>query len=292
MTAPRELYDYEIDANDESASAKVIRLTGNGKRVLEVGCAAGSQTRVLKQNGCVVTAVEINADAAERARPFCDRLLLGDIESLDLGGAFAGSTFDVVIFGDVLEHLRDPLEVLVKVKPYLANGGYVVASIPNVTHASVVFELMQGRFEYRNIGLLDATHIRFFAKHGVMRLFEEAGYLVEHLDRVTIAPSATEFSTRAISANDQQALDYILSKNADASTYQFIVKALPETVGARPTGAAGLHAAAKIQQLEEVVEAQRRTISKLRSELDWTSKGGWHRAVRKFRSLFARTTKG
>jgi 2-polyprenyl-3-methyl-5-hydroxy-6-metoxy-1,4-benzoquinol methylase len=65
---------------------------------------------------------------------------------MDLGQILGSTKFDVAIFGDVLEHLRDPLAVLVRVKPYLASGGFIVASIPNVTHASLVLELMHGRF--------------------------------------------------------------------------------------------------------------------------------------------------
>lgn len=286
MTMLQELYEYDFDPSGSTAAARVLRLVGSGKRVLEVGCAAGSQTRHLQRNGCAVTALEINAEAAERARPFCDRLIVGNIESMDLSKVLGSTTFDAAIFSDVLEHLRDPLAVLGKVKPYLANGGCILASIPNVTHASLVFELMHGRFEYRSTGLLDRTHIRFFAKLGIMQLFEAAGYVVDHLERVTANPGETEFSTKAVSAEDREALDYILSKNPEALTYQFILRALPLAEASRPPGAAELYAAAKIQELEELAEVQQKELLKLRSELEWMAKSPWNRAVCKLRDLF------
>jgi 2-polyprenyl-3-methyl-5-hydroxy-6-metoxy-1,4-benzoquinol methylase len=286
MNPAAELYDYEIDPGGESSSARVLRLVGSDKHVLEIGCAAGSQTRHLKQNGCSVTGIEVNPEAAARARAFCERLIVGDIESLDLAEALGPAAFDVVILSDVLEHLRDPVQALIKVKPLVAEGGCVIASIPNVTHASVVFELMHGRFEYRNTGLLDRTHVRFFGKLGVMRLFEDAGYVVDHVERVTRDPATTEFSTKPVSQDQRRALDYVLSVNPEALTYQFVLSAVPDTLGARPTGAAGLHATARIQELENVAETQRKEISKLRSQLEWATKGSWERAFRKLRKLF------
>src|SRR4051812_41073249 len=103
----RYAYDINLDAQD--APAKILRYIGTGKRVLEIGCASGTQTRIMKQQlNCHVVGVELDPDAANEARPFCDSLHVGDIETLDLQFQLESAPFDVVVFADVLEHLKDP----------------------------------------------------------------------------------------------------------------------------------------------------------------------------------------
>ncbi|CAN5872909.1 hypothetical protein BH23ACT12_BH23ACT12_00230 [soil metagenome] len=114
-------YGAEIDLTEENTShGQVILLTGRGKKVLEVGSATGSMTRVLQERECRVTCIEIDPAAAEVGREFCERMVVGSIEKLDLPGLFAGELFDVVIFSDVLEHLVDPAATLCAVRPLLA----------------------------------------------------------------------------------------------------------------------------------------------------------------------------
>jgi len=282
------MYEYEVNLSGNHASARVARLVGTAKRVLEIGCAAGSQTRVLQQLGCSVTAIELDAESAEIARPFCDILIVGNIESLDLSTALADARFDVVIFADVLEHLRDPAAALLKVKPYLLPTGYLVASIPNVAHASLVLELAQGRFEYRSRGLLDRTHIRFFTRQSVAQLFEETGYLIEVLDRVRIEPRHTEFGTALVSPGDEQVMNYILSRNAEALTYQFVVRAAAVTGGGTPLSEAMLAVQQRFREVEEAMSRQRTEITKLSSQLQWLESRWWYRAVTRLRRAIAR----
>src|SRR5207248_2616993 len=93
--------------------------------------------------------------------------LVGDAEELDLETELGGERFDAILFADVLEHLRDPAALLKRVRPLVAENGVVIASIPNVAHASVRLALLGGSFRYREWGLLDETHLRFFTRHGV-----------------------------------------------------------------------------------------------------------------------------
>src|SRR5918992_1179237 len=106
-----------------------------------------------------------------------------DIEELVLEEVFPDQRFDVVVYGDVLEHLVDPEAVLLRTARILAPGGYVVASIPNVAHGSVRLSLMAGQFRYTDTGLLDRTHLRFFDEAGVEELFEGAGYAIREWRR-------------------------------------------------------------------------------------------------------------
>src|SRR5579871_6400427 len=103
-------YDYEIDLNDDGAPARVIRLVGRDKRVLEIGAGPGSMTRVLRDTfECRVTAIEIDEEVIGALTPFCERVFRADLNDPNWHQALAAEQkFDVIIVADVLEHLYDP----------------------------------------------------------------------------------------------------------------------------------------------------------------------------------------
>jgi SAM-dependent methyltransferase len=150
------------------------------RRVLEVGCGAGGLGRLLKARGCHVTGVELVPEAAEAARAHLDHVVTADVEADGL--PFAPGSFDAVIFADVLEHLIDPWRVLREAADLLAPGGCVVASIPNVQHWDVLWRLARGRWDYRERGIQDRGHLRFFTLSGIRRLFAQAGLTVERVE--------------------------------------------------------------------------------------------------------------
>lgn len=162
---------------------KVVELVGRDAKVLEVGCAAGHMTQVLREQlRCEVTAVEVNSEEAAQAKPYAERLIVGDIEEPEIWEQ-VGGPFDCAIFADVLEHLIDPWEVLRRTRNVLAQGGFVVASIPNVAYYKMRKELLLGRFDYSDYGILDDTHLRFFTAKSARALFTESGYDVESFRR-------------------------------------------------------------------------------------------------------------
>lgn len=219
-------YLYKVDMSSDSTSTKIIKLVGKGRKVLEIGCAAGSQSKVMKEQfGCSVTGVEIDADAANEASRYCDRIITGNIETLDIPETFQNEKYDVVVFADVLEHLYDPVAVLVKISDLLTDDGYIVASIPNIVHASVIFEMMTGNFTYRSLGLLDESHIRFFTLSSIIETLNKSGYLTDCIDRVQCDPSHTEFKTRPQSKLEKIVLEYIIARNMESLTYQYVVRA-------------------------------------------------------------------
>ena len=107
----------------------------------------------------------------------CERLVVGDIEGTPALAQCAGE-YDVIVFADVLEHLRDPERVLRSLAPFLARGGRVLASIPNVAHWSIRWRLLAGRWQYQDRGILDRTHLRFFTRETALALFASAGLAV------------------------------------------------------------------------------------------------------------------
>jgi len=141
-------YDYTIDRSRENyASNKILKYVPSGSKVLEVGCSTGYLSRVLRDEfNCQVTGIEIIADAAELARPFCEQVLVGDVETMDLPVLLGSRMFDVVIMADVLEHLQDPAKVLKKCCSVLKDDGLALVSIPNVGYKGVIYELFNGKF--------------------------------------------------------------------------------------------------------------------------------------------------
>ncbi len=220
-------YDADFDPTADNAHTRVVQLVGRGKRVLELGCATGYMSRVLTDSyGCVVTGVEGNPATAEEARASCTRVIVGDLDTLNWDEALGAEQFDVVVAADVLEHLRNPAGVLAALRSYIAPGGHLVASIPNIAHASVIAELLQGRFTYQPFGLLDDSHLRFFTRDSIYECLEQAGYTVTYLDRVTLQPGDTEF--RTVLASFPQPVAEWLASREESTTYQFVVTARPE----------------------------------------------------------------
>lgn len=251
-------YETPIDLRDRNTShALIVELVGDGKRVLDVGCDTGNLAEVLAERGCRVTGIEANPGAARRAAGRCERVVVGDVETLDLGSELGGETFDVIVFGDVLEHLKDPLQTLKNLEPFLRPEGYVVASIPNVAHGSVRLALMQGKFPYTRLGLLDDTHLRFFTRESVERLFGDAGLLVIELQRTLRGIFDTE-----VEIDREQVPEEVLrlvQKDPEASTYQFVLSAQR----ADETGTL----AKKVQLLSEQLAERDRVIYELNTRL-------------------------
>ncbi len=232
MTAHNwQRYSYAIDPDADDTPNKVLRLVGAPKRVLELGCAMGTMTQILQARGCAVTAIEIDAELAERARPFCDRLIVGDLEQLDLAACLGDDPFDVMIAADVLEHLKDPERCLNALRPFLKSDGFWVISVPNAAHSALVAQLLAGRFPYQEKGLLDFTHLRFFTRQDLDGLLLRTGYLPERWERHRVAPQHTELSHHWL------ALPEVLRQNLaafpEADTYQFIVRAFNSTEAGR-----------------------------------------------------------
>ena len=215
----------ELDDRPGSTHSLVLDLVEPGARVLEFGCATGYMSQALRdRHGATVIGVERDATAAQEAESRCQRVLVGDIEELDLESELGGERFDVLLFADVLEHLRDPAAVLRRFRPLVADDGAVVASIPNVAHASVRLALLAGSFEYREKGLLDESHFRFFTREGIRDLFESCGYVVTHWARRRIDVSDAEIP---VPPSLPRAAIAWVAADAEATTYQFIVRAVP-----------------------------------------------------------------
>lgn len=149
------------------------------RRVLEVGCGEGALGRLLRGRSHHVTGIELIPEAAEQARSGLHRVINADIERE--GFPFPPASFDAIVFADVLEHLVDPWRVLREAVEVLTDEGVVVASIPNVQNLDVLRRLLMGRWDYRERGILDFGHLRFFTLATIHALFAQADLTVEHV---------------------------------------------------------------------------------------------------------------
>jgi 2-polyprenyl-3-methyl-5-hydroxy-6-metoxy-1,4-benzoquinol methylase len=260
--APPHAFKYtQFQDDPASTHSKIVSLVPPATRVLEFGCATGYMTEVLKNRlGCTVVGIEIDRDAAALAEQYAERVIVGDAETIDYAAELAGEEFDVVLFADVLEHLKEPADVLRRVRPFVAENGVVVASIPNIAHASVRLALLGGEFRYREWGLLDDTHLRFFTRASIQDLFEETGYAVTHWVRQRLDVGETEIKVPQV----PDAVREWLASDPEATTYQFVLRAVVSGSSAqlrllreeieqlRPDRDAAAHLAAATEELEEL----------------------------------------
>lgn len=183
-------YQSTIDRKNKnnSHSLAIDFIEGNHQghplRILEVGCSTGYFGSALKRLGHFVCGVEMDENSAKMAKDLLDEVHCCTIQ--EYFESHPGEIFDVITFGDVLEHLADPASVLASTRKHLTSEGRVIASIPNVTHASIRCMMLQGDWIYGDLGILDRTHLRFFTKESIFELFEASGFSISNIQAVKL----------------------------------------------------------------------------------------------------------
>lgn len=217
---------YEFKARPYSSHVLLLNelpTSGEGRRVLDVGCAKGYLAEILVGRGFRVTGVDLpgtpHADGFE--------FVAGD---LDVGLPPLNGTFDFILCADVLEHLRDPLRMLRECRQRLAANGVLVASLPNSGHAYFRWNVLMGRFPRHDKGLFDRTHLQFYMWDGWMDLLARAGFSIERV-QVSGVPVGLAFARWENSAA-VQFLEWLSFRMAclrkTLFAYQFIVRARAE----------------------------------------------------------------
>lgn len=248
------IYESTIDPDAEnSCHATTLAFVGFNKRVLEVGCATGYFTKALTERGCDVVGIEIDADAAAVAEKWAERVIVGNLDSAAVWEELDGEQFDAVTFGDVLEHLRDPVAVLRSAVRLLKPSGVVAISLPNVAHGDVRMALLQGRFPYSDTGLLDRTHLRFFTRDTVKDLVRDAGLILVETRRIVKPLFQTELGVTRHSV--PLATVNAILEDPDAETYQFAVKAVRDDGNAATAALAARVIELSDRAYDEVVRA-------------------------------------
>jgi SAM-dependent methyltransferase len=240
-------HDHGNDGYFEFTRPELRELVpATARRVLDVGCGAGALGAALKAErpGCEVVGVEGFPDAAARARTRVDAVLELDLDALAALPAGAG-TFDAIVLGDVLEHLRDPERLLRALLPSLAPDGVLVCSIPNVKHWSVLAPLLvEDSWTYTDAGLLDRTHVHFFTLKEIGTMLDRLGLESIHVgvnDHLPLPEQLTPL------------VDLAVAFGADRERAAFGLGAYQYLVVARRKGPA--RPFVSVAYLEEILEA-------------------------------------
>ena len=172
-------YNVPMEIKENEAVSELLKYIKPNSTVLEFGCANGRMTRYMKEQlGCDVYIVEYEKDAFNDAIKFAKDGVCGDILAYEWLEKYKGIKFDHIVFADVLEHLSDPQQALAKTSGILKEDGNVLISVPNIGHNDVLIKLFEGKFEYTDVGLLDNTHIHFFAENSLESFCQNAGYQI------------------------------------------------------------------------------------------------------------------
>jgi 2-polyprenyl-3-methyl-5-hydroxy-6-metoxy-1,4-benzoquinol methylase len=195
-----------------------LALAGRPRDVLDVGCSSGYLAQPLIDAGARVVGLELDPDAAAEARTVCEEVLVGDIESMEL--PFAHASFDVVLCGDVVEHLRDPGVALARFRPLLRPGGRLVLTTPNVANWAMRLSLLAGRWRYTDRGILDRSHAHLFTRKTLEETVVGAGYRVLTLDHTAPVPLVGKPAVERLA-------HAVASVRPSLFAYQFLLAAAP-----------------------------------------------------------------
>lgn len=151
-------------------------------RVLDVGCGYGQLGKEFRERGYQVWGVEREASAAARAAERLDHVVTADLmDAALIDKELAGSEFDIIVFSDVLEHIPDAQGLVTSLLPFLTPTGRVIISVPNVANWHTRLGLLFGHFTYRDTGVLDRTHVRFFTVRSTIDFVRECELRVESM---------------------------------------------------------------------------------------------------------------
>ena len=167
------------ESPQSDVTAQILQFIPKDAHVLDVGCSSGNLMRWIKELcNAQVYGIEANKYSAEVAikRGFDVQCCTFEDYSPNVQ-----EQFDVIIFADVLEHLINPGAALQKAHQLLKENGIVITSIPNIAHWTIRLNLLSGKFEYEPIGLLDATHLRWFTQKTLYRLFSKTNFKIESM---------------------------------------------------------------------------------------------------------------
>ena len=192
-------YIYSMDIRDKLLG--MASFDESNINVLDLGCSCGGNLmKIHSENPTAqLYGIELNSMAARIARNWGEVLA----EDLDVWDDFSWhGKFDIVIMGDILEHLRDTSAILKKVNSWLKPGGKLLLSVPNIMHISIIKSLiMDGKWSYREEGILDRTHLRFFTRKEIIKRLQENGFAVRKIT----------FTQSYVDSDMQECMDLLLS---------------------------------------------------------------------------------
>lgn len=217
-------YIYKPDLY--SSHSKIIKFVNlikkNNLKILDMGCAQGYLAKELKLKGHEIIGIEIDPRAASEAKKFCKKIFIGD---LDIIKPKLEHDFDLIIFGDVLEHLKNPNEILKYYLQFLNQDGFVIASTSNIANIYIRLNLLLGKFNYENRGILDKTHLHLYTLKTFKQLLKKSKLKIIKTDVAPIPlPMVISSTAQGKPLNFIHQINYLLAKIWKTLVgFQFIV---------------------------------------------------------------------
>lgn len=219
-------YDFGYTLQDGTTNKWAYEQIIGETKVLELGSSVGCLTFNLSEyKKCNVDIIEIDEEAGKCASEFAQKALLG-YEHGNLNNdrwyeELKGNKYDYIVALDVLEHLENPEHVLGLLKCILNKEGKIILSIPNIAHNAIVLELIQNKFHYSDLGLLDRTHVHFFAYESILEMVSNNGLYISVVDAIKKSIWETEFTDGYENIPDE--VESFLRTRPNGDVYQFLL---------------------------------------------------------------------
>lgn len=225
--------DYEIkhyksciDINNLNESRSIIySFINENTTVLDLGCACGDLGIILQNKNCTVYGLEYLQECVDIARGTNAYVEVSqcDLDNFDIEKFQQyKNLFDYIVLGDVLEHLYNPDNLLMKLKKFLKDDGHIIISIPNISHASVKISILLNQFNYSDYGTLDKTHLRFFTLSSFTNLLKKLNYNIVSFN-YTVQGLKGSMNDLKYNAIPKEVLWFILNDN-ESICFQYIFK--------------------------------------------------------------------
>lgn len=217
-------YTREVIPDIEESLSKIVTKVDENSVVLDIGCSSGMLGRYLAlKKACIVDGVDIDEKAVENCKPVYRKVAVKNLETDGLTDVFAAEAYDYIIVADVIEHLNSPDRLLEQLKLLLKPRGTIIFSVPNITHIASALELLLGNFEYRENGLLDNTHLRFYSYKNLVGKLMNSGLYVWESDAVRKDIDETEFGNTQSKLFPPHWLKALVTNRPDSLVYQWIL---------------------------------------------------------------------
>lgn len=222
-------YKVDIDNLCENTShIQIINRIPFGSTVLDVGCACGDLGVYLSKNkNCEMYGLEYNKESINIAKKtFSYR----EIEEIDLNRfeklqGILNRKYDIIVFGDILEHLLNPKDTIKKILHYLSANGKIIISIPNICHISIIRQLLNNNFHYMDYGILDKTHVRFFTFKSMAEIISDLGLEIISSSKIIYGKSGLHSQKYFTTEYDD--ILYLQNMNPHINVLQYVFDAAP-----------------------------------------------------------------
>ena len=218
-------YNFEInEINPNTVHGMILSQIKPGSSVLECGCATGYMTKYMHEKlNCTVDVIDYDCESLSKAKRYARDSFFDD---LDDGNWFVhyyqhNNEYDYILFADVLEHLKQPDEVLKWAVRLLKADGKILISIPNICHNDILVRMFYGYFTYTPLGLLDNTHIHFWGANDIGSFINNAGLKVKKVKALLVPTQHTE--QRVMGEIDEELLEVLKKRGNEGEVYQWVV---------------------------------------------------------------------